>query len=674
MDMPSDIAELIESSVILEQAGQISQAFAQAKGALDLARTLDQPEVLAAAYIGLATLHFRTGHYAEARTLAADVLQASPRDSNQYADALVVLGNCAAETHSLVEAEDFFHQAADVSRESGYKLAQLRALHGLGQGVYMPRGQFDLALAAEQEVQRIAQEQNWPNWLPFPLTTLAWVYQLTGQPKLAHAALNALSAVIMPNSLHQGYYDYLSACVARDKDNFDTAAPLLIQARSIAETIGEPGLGVLARLGLSRNERATGNLPAAHQWADDAYAQATRSGYQHLQGMSLIERARAAWLLDDVSAAEADLRRAIDVMTPLETNFDLARAYLLLAALLHQSPTRRAPGVEYRAEREHDEVRSKSARPSTSPLRGPTQDAKIIWLDAVSRIVSGGYAFLLEQERTLVFPLLASYLGDESPDVAALSATLLNHLSRVPPPPLNITTLGKFEVEQRGRPIDKSAWHQRKAGELFRLLLITPQHALTREQVIEALWPDKSIGQAQPLFHRATSQLRRVLEPDLPDKFPSRYLEVDEGRVTLHLPIDTTIDLETFEQAVCDERWSDALAIYHGDLFPADRYADWAAAPRERLTQLYVRVLLIQAQLHFEAGAFNSTLDLCRRVLAIEPWHEPAALLAMQTYLAQNDRSNALKVYRALEQTLRDELNIAPLPELRRLAQSLLTL
>jgi DNA-binding SARP family transcriptional activator len=232
-------------------------------------------------------------------------------------------------------------------------------------------------------------------------------------------------------------------------------------------------------------------------------------------------------------------------------------------------------------------------------------------------------------------------------------------------------TLGKFEVSQRGQVIDKSMWRQRKAGALFRLLLISRGRSLTRDEIIETVWPDKSIAQAQPLFHRATSQLRRVLEPDLPDKFPSRYLEVDEGRVTLHLPPGSSLDFEALEHCVCNEQWSEALALYGGDLFPDDRYAEWAAAPRERYTQLYLRVLLIQAQLDFNTHAYASTLDRCRRALAIEPWHETAALLAMRAYLAQNDRPNALRLYHALERTLKDELDIAPMAELQTLFHSL---
>jgi len=636
VDTSTTIAELIDQSFVLERAGDISAAFQHAKRVLEQAQAAGQRDNVIAAQNCLATLHFRTGHYAEAQEYASQILKTVISESTDYADALIMLGNCAAETHSLLEAEAFFHRAGNLSRLIGYPLAQLRSLHGLGQGVYLPRGQFDLALAAEQEVWRIAQVEAWHSWRPFPLTTIAWVYQLTNRAQLARETLRELSDLVAPNTLQQGYHDFLLASVEQDNGHFAEAYPLLIQARSAAEAIGEPGLSVHVRLGLSRQERAARKFAEAHLWANDAVERATRSDYQHLRGLSLIERARSTWQLDDVSAAERDLREAIDVLLPLQTNFDLARAYLLLATLLQQQAGR---------------------------------EAKAQWLEAVSRIISGGYAHLLEQERAIAFPLLAHYLADKSPEVATVSATLLNHLLRVPPPPLNIVTLGKFEVRQREYLIDKSAWQQRKSGELFRLLLISPGQALTRDEVIETLWPDKSIGQAQPLFHRATSQLRRVLEPDLPDKFPSRYLEVEEGRITLYLPPGSRLDFVEFEQQVCGERWGTALALYGGELFPEDRYADWAAAPRERYTQLYLRVLLIQAQLDYDTHDFTAALERCRRALAIEPWHEAAALLGMRTCLAQLDRPNALRIYRTLERNLHDELGLAPMPELQALYQ-----
>jgi tetratricopeptide (TPR) repeat protein len=272
----TSVAELIDQSFVLERAGDVSAAFQQAKQALEQARLIDQPLTTAAAQNCLATLHFRTGHHAEAQDYAQQTLNIAATDSTAYADALIIQGNCAAETHSLIEAEAFFHRAANLSRLIGYPLAQLRSLHGLGQGVYLPRGQFELALAAEQEVWRIAQDDAWHSWRPFPLTTTAWVYQLTNRSQLARETLHQLSQVIAPNTLHQGYHDYLLASVDQDEGHFVDAYQRLIEARTVAEAIGEPGLSVLVRLGLSRHERATHRFAEAHHWADDAASRRSR--------------------------------------------------------------------------------------------------------------------------------------------------------------------------------------------------------------------------------------------------------------------------------------------------------------------------------------------------------------------------------------------------------------
>jgi hypothetical protein len=354
------------------------------------------------------------------------------------------------------------------------------------------------------------------------LTTVAWVHQITRQHLRAHAALAELASIAPPQSLHQGYHAYLLGSLAQDEGDPALALTLHTRAHSIAEAIGEPGLNVLTRLGLSRYHRLRGDAATAYAWANDAVGMADRVQYDHLRGMASIERGYASWNNGHQREAETDFRSAIEVLTPLRADFDLARAYLLLAALLH---THAGP-------------------PHSSTSLHSAQDAKAVWLEAMSRIISGGYAFLLEQERTTAFPLLADFLNDS-----------------VPPPPLHINALGRFEVKQRSNLIEPRAWNQRKAGELFGLLLISPDHTLSRDQIVEAVWSDKSIVSAQPLFHRATSALRRVLEPDLPDRFPSRYLEVDGGHVTLHLPIDSWLDFEVFEQHVQHGRLTPTIAM-----------------------------------------------------------------------------------------------------------------
>ncbi len=635
------IQALIAKSQELERAGDVGGAFQSAREALERARSENDSEIIAPALVRMAYVEYRLGHYDQARALAKEALTHASTGAPVCADAWLIQGNCAAETVSLTDAEAFYHRAADLSRETGYALVRMRALHCLGQGVYMPRGQFDLALAANNEALRIVKKEDLHEWIYFPLVTLAWIHQLTGKPHIARKFLKELSLATkeVPDSLQRGYHDLLMGNLAQDEGDLQAARSLFMQARSIAESVGEPGLNIEIRLAMSRNDRLEGNASKARVWAHDALSFARRVGYRHQEGKALIELGRASWMGDDYVGAAAGFRAAMDVLIPLEAAFDLAAASFLLAALLDQQQMKNAGAA---------------------------------WKETANLIVNAGFAFLLERERALAFPLVAKYLNDDDPDLAMISSGLLERLSRVSPPPLFIHALGTFEVRQGTLEISDHAWRQRRAGELFRLLLVSPGRSLLRDQIVEALWPEKSPSSTRALLYQATSALRRALEPDLPGKFPSRYIAFDEGRVTLNLPHGSRVDFEEFEKHAKDGEWEASLALYLGELYPGDRYAGWAAVPCERLAQLAVRALVNVARNRLEAGHADSALDACRRAIAQEPWHEHAVLLGMQAMMALNDRTGAIRLYQDLKRHLRDELDTEPEETLRLFHQSLL--
>jgi DNA-binding SARP family transcriptional activator len=231
--------------------------------------------------------------------------------------------------------------------------------------------------------------------------------------------------------------------------------------------------------------------------------------------------------------------------------------------------------------------------------------------------------------------------------------------------------LGRFEVWQGRRCIASSSLRQRRCGELLALLLLSPARCLSTDAIFEALWPDRSATAARGIFHQATSALRRALEPELPDKFPSRYLEVEEGQIALCLPPGSSIDYEVFEDHAQSGRWEDALLAYAGDLLPGHAYADWAFAFREHLKIAYQRALLTAARARLDADRFEEALDACHCLLDLEPWQEQAVLLGMRAYRALGDVAAARRLYLALEETLSRDLDTRPQAELQEFYRSL---
>src|SRR5947209_5773716 len=108
----------------------------------------------------------------------------------------------------------------------------------------------------------------------------------------------------------------------------------------------------------------------------------------------------------------------------------------------------------------------------------------------------------------------------------------MSHLqAAAPPPDLRITLLGAFRVVAGGALIPDSAWRLRKAAALVKLLALAPAHALHREQLLDALWPDLDPAAATRNLRYALHVARGVLEGP-PAGLP-RALHLEGERVVL---------------------------------------------------------------------------------------------------------------------------------------------
>jgi DNA-binding SARP family transcriptional activator len=643
MELSLKVDHLLSESESMNNQGELAKALQAATQALDLARSAD-PSTTARALVGLARVRFRLGQYSQGKTLAIEALslvkeKLSAETVRVQADIYQILGNCAAETNSFVEAEEHYRQASELARESGYVRGRVAAIHGLANNVYFPRGKFELALSFEEEAYGLLREHSLDEDLIFPFMSLAMICLTIGQVQRAGIVLGELSRIAAPHSFAQGYCVCLKADLALKEDDLQQAEELYARAQKISELTGEPWLNINFRLGMSRYQQRSRNSAAARDWANEALTYAKRLGYLHEEGKALVERARACWGGDDLLAAETDLAAAIDIFEKLDAAFDLARARFLLAGLL-------------------------TVEQKTS--------AAAAWRRAAKALLDGNYAFYIDQERALAYPMIAAHLNDPDPEIAHLSAVLLEHFKAVPPAPLRVVIFGPFKVYQGRRLIPVSDWKRRRAGELLRLLLANPGHSLHRDQICEALWPDRPANSALTYFHQATSALRQILEPELPEKFPSRYVQVEESHVTLNLPPGSEVDFENFEDHVRKKEWEAALALFTGEPFASDRYQNWAAWRREKLIEQYFQALMEMAEKHFSASESKAALENCQLILAEDPWNEPAGLLAMRACIQMNDRLEAIRIYLKLAAALRDDLGILPSPELRLFYQSLI--
>jgi DNA-binding SARP family transcriptional activator len=621
-----------DSAVIrnLERSGSLTSAQRLADEAL--ASAGNDFCARAAALVSLARLSFRRGDYSAACAQAHEAITLAPADEATCAEATWLMGACRLETDDMLGGERLLRFATCLARRIPLPRLLCQCLHSLASGVYMPRGEFDLALAADEEAHRIATQERIDDLLGKPLLTMAWVSWLAGDLRRAVQLANNLREIAPDGSLEEGYVHCLDGYLALERQNFAAAQEPFTRALSIAERIGSPELQVVGRLGYSRLRRLTGDLPSGWAWANDALVHATGIGYAHLQGMALIERGRCAWQLGRRQQGRADLESALALLAPMQLNYDAARAALCLSAALLEIGDSEATGR---------------------------------FCEAARLLLDGGFMGLLQSEPALMARLISAHLSSGNSAAAMLSTELLARLSTFPAPPLSVQLFGQVRISVGGRPVEPRMLRQRRAHELVALLLLAPGYSLSFEQISEALWPDRDPSLTRTLFHHACASLRRALEPELPNRFPSRYVEVTEGHVSLCIPPGSSIDLEQFHRLRIAGRAGDALAIAANVLLAEHPYAEWACQPREQIEQLTQELLLIQARASLAEGDARTALDAARRLLTLEPWHEEATAVGMQAAAQLGDRAAGLRLYQRLAKALDADLGTVPDPDLQ---------
>ena len=234
------------------------------------------------------------------------------------------------------------------------------------------------------------------------------------------------------------------------------------------------------------------------------------------------------------------------------------------------------------------------------------------------------------------------------------------------PPRLSIYALGNSQVKIDGKSVTNPTWvNQKRARELFFLLLSHQHKGMTRDEIGVILWPDSSTEQLRLQFRNTIYYLRYALGQDVIINTEHRYL--------FNSDMDFTYDVQDFERKIVQaegagtpvmkiELLKEAIQLYQGEFYP-EGDGDWVMTERSRLTQMHEHTLLTLAQLHLEQREPQTALLHCQVILAENHCMESAHRLAMQAYAALGNRSGVVNQYELCKQQLRDELGLEPSAE-----------
>ena len=231
-------------------------------------------------------------------------------------------------------------------------------------------------------------------------------------------------------------------------------------------------------------------------------------------------------------------------------------------------------------------------------------------------------------------------------------------LARRLAPQVLVEDLGRIRIAIGGTNIEGSDV-RRKVLALLCLLLSKHGFASTREEVVEALWPELDPQASLNSLNQTVYFLRRVFEPTYVEDHSPGYVgqdgetiwldqELVDGRSRRCLEIIRRVSGQpTPDQSV-------ALATEYRGRFALDfAYEDWAAAYRDGLHAGFLRVMEHAIRSDLDTGQFGRGTFLAERALEADPDAEEIQAALVRLYRLSGAHAAAAEQYEHYSSTMR---------------------
>jgi LuxR family maltose regulon positive regulatory protein len=265
------------------------------------------------------------------------------------------------------------------------------------------------------------------------------------------------------------------------------------------------------------------------------------------------------------------------------------------------------------------------------------------------------------------------------PPKASPSDARLLELAEPQDQPMVVYSFGSPRVLVHGALVHD--WRTVKASELL-FFLLDQGKPVRKEVLIEAIWPDDDLTQADANFRSTLHRLRKALSPDWIKR------EGDAYQITVAYWYDADqVQRLSIEANKCDftnpqttlAQKQHALACYRKSLlllgkgdYLSNMYSDWCIERQEAFSTLHIELLLKKAELEMELNQPENALTTIDTCLGRDNCNDAAHLLRLRIYKRLGNLTLLTQSYLQYCQTLEKEHKLKPSPEVREFYQATL--
>ncbi len=247
------------------------------------------------------------------------------------------------------------------------------------------------------------------------------------------------------------------------------------------------------------------------------------------------------------------------------------------------------------------------------------------------------------------------------------SASLGRSLARRLAPRVSIEDQGRIGISVGEREVNGSSI-RRKVLALLCFLITRPEMSATRDQVLDALWPELDPEVAINSLNQTLYFLRRVFEEDYSEDLSPGYVHHDSDVIWLDPELVTSRSVECrrlvhhFPPHPSPDDVERLTLLYQGRFALDFEYEAWADAYRDTLHATYLEVVERAVLDDFSSGHYDRGIRIARRALDVDGSAEQVEVSLLRLYRVSGAHAAAAEQYAHYATFMREELGVEPAP------------
>ena len=295
-------------------------------------------------------------------------------------------------------------------------------------------------------------------------------------------------------------------------------------------------------------------------------------------------------------------------------------------------------------------------------------------IDVVFVTAYDKYALRAFQAHGIGYLLKPVGLEDVRKQIAAIQKRRQAKLPDPEPKELTVQCLGCFLCFPRGTQHERLQWKTSKSEELFAFLLHYGGKPVSKEKIIDTLWPNMDVLKASQNLHATSWYIRDTLRakgfPEPISRSKGSYqIRLDGLQCDLLEFIRLVERLKTGDEGI--GIMEQACQLYRGD-YLADKHYEWSDSMRAWLDSEHEKIQFRLAALHTAAADTKQASEIYNHIIRHNPLAEAAYTALIELSLRDGDKTGAVLLYKKYRTMLREEFGFDPPETLRTMMEPLL--